>query len=619
IARQAGQYPVPNQGELLLRMGDVRHDCPNGQEVALTHCNCVVSLAGDQGHRTVREFYAQAAVQANTEIANPFAPEQATALFIPLASRQRSYGCGSPVSDATLAPGETLVDLGSGSGVECFLAAEKVGPQGRVYGIDMTEEMLALARASQLEVSQRLGYDNLEFRKGFLEALPLESGCADVVISNCVINLSPDKRRTFHEIFRVLRPGGRLVISDIVTDETIPVAIKNNAQFRGECLGGAMQQEELMAMLRAAGFEGTRLIKRFPYRRVGGVPFYSLTYCAWKPAATALVDAVYRGPFAAVTTESGITLVRGRRTALPLADVAQLDDSVLLLDQAGAVTNLAMTNACCPAPGATAPPAATCCATPPETAATKILPFPAPPPVRHAAGCMACGGELTYLAQPSTAACHFCGSTHNTHSVCQQGHFICDDCHQRDALSIIRLRCLKSCETDMLALLDQVRQHAAFPLHGPEHHALVPGVMVATYRNRGGKIERETILAAIERGSKVPGGVCGFWGNCGAAAGVGIGMSVLLEATPLTPKARKIAQQATAQVLGRIAETQGARCCQRESVIALKEAARLSRELLPIALLADFPFRCRQQARNKECIRQQCPLWAANQNQRSSA
>jgi len=375
-------------------------------------------------------------------------------------------------------------------------------------------------------------------------------------------------------------------------------------------------------MLRAAGFENTRLIKRFPYRMVEGIQFYSLTYRAWKPAPANMVEAIYRGPLASVTTENGIQLIKGRRTTIPLAEAKELDDSILLLDETGAVTNLALADSCCPTPDPGQPPSASCCATPPETPApAKIValkPAASQTP-RHAAGCMVCGSELTYLTHQSTAACFYCGGTRNTHSVCTQGHFICDDCHQRDALSVIRLRCTESKETDMLALLQQIRQHPAFPLHGPEHHALVPGVMVATYRNRGGKINRETILAAIERGSKVPGGVCGFWGTCGAAAGVGIGMSVLLEATPLTPQARQLAQQATAQVLGRVAEVQGARCCQRESVTALREVARLSRELLPIPLLAEIPFQCRQQARNKECIKQLCPLWAANQNRRISA
>lgn len=622
IATRAARYPLRNPAEFLLRMGDVRHDCPEGEEnVALTHCNCVISLAGDHGHQSVREFYAQAAQAANTDIANPFAPEQAAAHFIPLASRERSYGCGSPVSDAGLKPGETLIDLGSGSGVECFLAAEKVGPQGRIYGIDMTDEMLALARASQAEVRERLGYDNVEFQKGFLEALPLPAASADVVISNCVINLSPDKRTTFHEIFRVLKPGGRLVISDIVTDEAIPVAIKNSARFRGECLGGAMVQEDLLAMLRAAGFEAARLIKRFPYRREGGVQFHSLTYRAYKPGQAKKVTAVYRGPFAAVTTESGIQLIRGQRATIPVSDAKALDDSVLLLGESGAVTNLAMVNSCCPAPTAPAKPAADCCGTPPGTipASPKIVTLPVTPTVspRHVSGCMVCGSELTYLAQPSKASCASCGGTHNTHSVCSQGHYICDDCHQRDALSVIRLRCLEATETDMVALLDQIRRHPAFPLHGPEHHALVPGIMVATYRNLGGNLGREAILTAIERGSKVPGGICGFWGTCGAAAGVGIGMSVLCNATPLTPKARQLAQQATARVLGRIAATEGARCCQRESVIALREAAALSREFLPIALKADFPLRCRQQGKNKECLQRLCPLTGAARQHRS--
>ena len=204
----------------------------------------------------------------------PLAPAQDQADFIPEDSRKRSYGCGSPVTDAAPQPGETLVDLGSGSGVECFMAAAAVGAQGQVFGIDMTDEMLRLATASKQEVTARLGYDNVEFRKGFLEQIPLDDQCADIVISNCVINLSPDKRQTYREIFRVLKPGGRMVISDIITDTAIPPSIKNNVLYRGECLGGAMQQEELVAMLEAAGFAAIRLVKRFPLSSGGGNGFF---------------------------------------------------------------------------------------------------------------------------------------------------------------------------------------------------------------------------------------------------------------------------------------------------------------------------------------------------------
>ena len=352
IRRQAQAYPLHSPAEIRLRMGDIRHDCPAGEGgVALTHCNCLLSLAGEGG-RPVGDFYRQAALTANEEIFNPFAAEAAVAALVPEESRRKSYGCGSPVRDAAPAKGEVLVDLGSGSGVECFLAAAEVGPKGRVFGIDMTEEMLTLARASQGEVTARLGYDNIEFRHGLLEELPLPDAGAEVVISNCVINLSQDKRRVFGEIFRVLKPGGRLVVADVVSDLEIPLAVKNDPILRGQCLGGALRQVELMAMLRAAGFSGIRLLKRFPYRLIGGHWFYSLTYRAVRPAdeEERPVAVIYRGPLAAVVAEDGTILPAGRRTIISSRLLAGLDDSVMVLDQTGAVTNLAQGDCCCAAP-----------------------------------------------------------------------------------------------------------------------------------------------------------------------------------------------------------------------------------------------------------------------------
>lgn len=612
ISRQARRYPVRTQGEILLRMGEVRHDCPAGGEVALTHCNCVVSLAEDQGHATVREFYGRAALVCNEEIVNPFAPDQVLANFIPADSRKKSYGCGSPVKDAEPRPGEVLVDLGSGSGVECFMAAPQVGPAGRVIGIDMTDEMLHLAAVAKAKVASRLGYDNVEFKKGFLEDIPLEEATADVVISNCVINLSPDKRQTLHEIFRILKPGGRLVVSDIVTDDPIPVTIKNNEQFRGECLGGALRQEDLLAMLRGAGFAGISLVKRFPYRVEGETRFYSLTFRAYKPKDPRRVEVIYRGPFGAVWTESGEMLLKGRRTAVTVSEAESLGDSLFVLDSHGAVSNLTLENSCCASP-AELLPSSGCCATGPKEETGKIVALPPlrqPVNGRHPSGCMACGKEIGYLAREREVSCHYCGGVKKTNALCVEGHYICDACHQQDGLSAIRLLCAETKEQDMLLLLAAIRRHPAISLHGPEHHAMVPGIILATYRNLGGRISREAILTGIERGSKVPGGVCGFWGNCGAAVGVGIAFSVLLEATPLTPKPRQQVQEITSRVLGEIALTQGARCCQRETVTALREAALLSHHLLPISLQAEADFACNQFAANRECIGSRCSLWS---------
>jgi MoaA/NifB/PqqE/SkfB family radical SAM enzyme/SAM-dependent methyltransferase len=597
IARQAGSYPQADGTDFMLKMGDVRYGCADeGQGVALTHCNCVVSLSADSGHGTVREFYARAATLANEDIVNPFAPQQAEALFIPTVSRQRSYGCGSPVHDAGLQPGETLVDLGSGSGVECFQAAKMVGETGQVYGIDMTDEMLALARSSQGQVARELGYDNIKFKKGLLEAIPLPDGTADVVISNCVINLSPDKRRTLHEAFRILRPGGRLVVSDIVTDEPIPVHIKNNAKLRGECLGGAMQQEDLMAMLRAAGFTAMRLIKRFPYRQLGAASFYSLTFAAHKPAARQMADVIYRGPFAAVYTESGELLLKGKRTRVALTEVESLNDAVFVVDGNGAVTNITQAGGCCGLPPDASSALSSCCADAHEKK-------------RRHADCLVCGSELHYFTNEREKSCYYCGEKKSANAICLNGHFVCDACHQHKGVAVIKKICTESAIEDMVTLMKKIRSQPAISMHGPEHHALVPGVMLSTYRARGGKVGKKDILVAIERGSKVPGGVCGFWGSCGAAVGAGIAFSVILEATPLTPKKRQTAQQVTAEILGKIAGLQAGRCCQRETMITLQAAADLSAEMLPVALLAADSLACGQYAMNRECIRQACMLW----------
>jgi arsenite methyltransferase len=167
-----------------------------------------------------------------------------------------SYGCGNPTALASLQPGEVVLDLGSGGGIDCFLAARKVGPQGYVYGVDMTDEMLSLARRNAAKV----GATNVEFRKGEIEALPLPDKTVDVIISNCVVNLSPDKAQVLHEAFRVLRPGGRLAVSDVVIDGDLDDLPVSEAQVRGAlswagCIAGALTVGQFRRLLAQAGFE----------------------------------------------------------------------------------------------------------------------------------------------------------------------------------------------------------------------------------------------------------------------------------------------------------------------------------------------------------------------------
>ena len=174
---------------------------------------------------------------------------------LPEAAVNGSLGCGNPTAIASLRPGETVLDLGSGGGIDVFLSARQVGPQGFVYGVDMTDDMLALARRN----AEKGGFTNVEFRKGHIEQIPLPNQSVDVIISNCVINLSPDKGQTLGEAFRVLRPGGRLVVSDIVIDgslDDLPVTetqIRTALNWAG-CIAGALTIEQYRTFLTQAGF-----------------------------------------------------------------------------------------------------------------------------------------------------------------------------------------------------------------------------------------------------------------------------------------------------------------------------------------------------------------------------
>ncbi len=171
-------------------------------------------------------------------------------------------GCGNPTALAALKSGETVLDLGSGGGIDCFLAARRVGPSGRVIGVDMTPEMIDRARANARET----GAANVEFRLGEIENLPVADASVDVVISNCVINLSTDKPRVFREAFRVLRPGGRLMVSDLALTRPLPEAIRTSVEAYVACIAGALVKDEYLGAIRGAGFRDVRIAgeKAFP-------------------------------------------------------------------------------------------------------------------------------------------------------------------------------------------------------------------------------------------------------------------------------------------------------------------------------------------------------------------
>lgn len=259
---------------------------------------------------SVNEFYSAAALRPEESLCCAASYREEDVSHIPKEVLNISYGCGSPVAFAGIKEGEILVDLGSGGGIDCFIAAKMVGMNGRVYGIDMTDDMLLKSRDASSKVALNLGYDIVEFKKGYLEEIPLEGETADVITSNCVINLSPDKEGVLKEIYRVLKHGGRFCISDIVTDKDVPEDMRADRNLWGECLSGAMKEYDFMRAAKESGFYGLHNLSKSLYREIENIRFYSITLRGYKfkkgkDCVYAGHFAVYNGPFKSVWDDEG--------------------------------------------------------------------------------------------------------------------------------------------------------------------------------------------------------------------------------------------------------------------------------------------------------------------------
>ncbi len=280
------------------------------QPVLTLHSNCVLSFDVDKPRAKVREYYAAAAEQPKADLCCPTKYDAGAVAHIPQDVLDRFYGCGSPMLSANITSGETVVDLGSGAGIDVFIAAKLVGPTGKAIGVDMTDAMLAVASENRPKVAAALGYDVAEFRKGYLEEIPVESKSVDLITSNCVVNLSPDKPRVFEQMWRILKDHGRIVVSDIVGETDVPPHLKVNAELWGECLVGALTEEQFLAALERAGFYGLTVLSKTYWKDVEGYPFFSVTVQGFKyeKAAGCVYQghrAVYLGPGKAFVDEEG--------------------------------------------------------------------------------------------------------------------------------------------------------------------------------------------------------------------------------------------------------------------------------------------------------------------------
>ena len=307
----------------------------------------------------VQERYSSGAECCEPALCCPVDYDPQYLKVIPPEVIERDYGCGDPSKH--LRAGETVLDLGSGTGKICFIAAQVVGATGRVIGVDMTDAMLEVARRNAPVVAERIGFANVEFRKGRIQDLALDlerldaelkarpvadahaflragelaaelrvrhplvaDDAVDVVVSNCVLNLVEGraKRQLFEEIFRVLRKGGRAVISDIVSDEEVPLAMQNDPELWSGCISGALTESGFVRAFTDAGFYGVRILQRDaePWRTVQGIEFRSVTIEAFKGKQGASFErgqaVIYKGPFKKVLDDDGHAFERGERSAV---------------------------------------------------------------------------------------------------------------------------------------------------------------------------------------------------------------------------------------------------------------------------------------------------------------
>jgi len=297
--------------------------------VITSHSECVVSFDLDLPRAMVRDFYGAAAEEPQEELCCPVQPDPADISHIPAEVIERFYGCGSPVGAAEIRPGETMLDVGSGAGIDVFTAAKQVGPEGSAIGVDMTDQMLLVANEAKKAVAANLGYDNVSFEKGFLEEIPVADASVDVVTSNCVLNLSPDKKKVFAEIWRVLRDHGRMVVADIVSEEEVPPHQRRDPRLWGECISGALTEEEFLADLERAGFYGVQVLRKSFWKEVEGYSFHSVTVRGYKfekkEGCVYLGQrAIYQGPYKGITDEEGHFFPRGTAVTVCTDTAAKL-------------------------------------------------------------------------------------------------------------------------------------------------------------------------------------------------------------------------------------------------------------------------------------------------------
>lgn len=222
--------------------------------------------------------------------------------------------------------------------------------------------------------------------------------------------------------------------------------------------------------------------------------------------------------------------------------------------------------------------------------------------------CLICGADLVYFQEAKEMTCVFCGKRELSHASCKDGHYVCDACHARKGIEAVMRECRTTKSRNPIEIMQKIMADPYIYMHGPEHHVMAGAALLAAYHNSGGEVDLDWALAEMkERGGQVPGGVCGFWGCCGAGVSTGIYMSIITKATPLSGKSWGLSNRMTSRALNAIGEIGGPRCCKRDTFTAVKEAVQMTKEELGIEMELPEKIECGFHVENQQCLRGRCP------------
>ena len=222
--------------------------------------------------------------------------------------------------------------------------------------------------------------------------------------------------------------------------------------------------------------------------------------------------------------------------------------------------------------------------------------------------CLICGADLVYFQEAKEMTCVFCGKRELSHASCKDGHYVCDACHARKGIEAVMRECRTTKSRNPIEIMQKIMADPYIYMHGPEHHVMAGAALLAAYHNSGGEVDLDWALAEMkERGGQVPGGVCGFWGCCGAGVSTGIYMSIITKATPLSGKSWGLSNRMTSRALNAIGEIGGPRCCKRDTFTAVKEAVQMTKEELGIEMELPEKIECGFHVENQQCLKNRCP------------